>query len=122
MNKWQLPGAILRPISFEPTSNKWAGQPCNGYHIHVTKVTDYQPYLTSLRLLREVIRNHGDDFKWKNPPYEYDYERLPIDLIIGDRTVRQRIENDENIDDMAFEWQKDLSAFIAQSREIHLYT
>jgi hypothetical protein len=77
--------------------------------------------MTSLRLLQEVIRYHGNDFQWKRPPYEYEYERLPIDLIIGDRNVRQGIENGEDIDDMASEWQEDIAAFMDQSREVQLY-
>jgi uncharacterized protein YbbC (DUF1343 family) len=122
LNSLNIPGVVLRPISFEPTSNKWAGQPCNGYQIHITAVTEYQPYLTSLRLLQEIIRNHGEDFKWKNPPYEYEYERLPIDLIIGDRNVRHRIESGMDIDKIALEWQADLSAFTSQSQTVHLYS
>jgi len=118
----QIPGVILRPISFEPTFNKWAGQPCYGYQIHVTEATAYQSYTTSLRLLQAVIRHHGGDFKWKQPPYEYEFERLPIDLIIGDSSIRQRIEEGEDIDDIASEWQEDLDAFIAQSQEFRLYT
>lgn len=119
--KLQIPGVILRPITFEPTSNKWAGQPCNGYQIHVTDATAYRPYITSLKLLQEVIRHHGEDFQWKRPPYEYEFERRPIDLIIGDRNVRQRIEIGDNVDDIASEWQKDLEVFAIQSREIRLY-
>ena len=121
LNNLNIPGVVLRPISFEPTSNKWSGQPCNGYQIHITSVPEYQPYLTSLRLLQEIIRNHGDDFKWKNPPYEYEYERLPIDLIIGDKNVRHRIENGADIDEISLEWQADLSTFTAQCQTVHLY-
>jgi uncharacterized protein YbbC (DUF1343 family) len=121
LKKQNIPGVILRSISFEPTANKWTGQSCNGFQIHVTNATAYQPYMTSLRLLQEVIRYHGNDFQWKRPPYEYEYERLPIDLIIGDRNVRQGIENGEDIDDMASEWQEDIAAFMDQSREVQLY-
>ena len=122
LSEQKMPGVILRPVSFEPTFNKWAGQPCKGYQLHVTETTAYQPYITSLRLLQEVIRHHGGDFKWKQPPYEYEFERLPIDLIIGDSRIRQRIEKGEDIDDIASEWQDDLDAFVAQSQQIRMYS
>ncbi len=117
----QLPGVVLRPVSFEPTANKWAGQVCNGFQIHITDSTTYQPYRTSLKLLQFVMRHHSGEFRWKLPPYEYEFERLPIDLIIGDKGIRQRIEIGDDIDGMADEWQETIDAFVDQSRKIRLY-
>lgn len=115
-------GAILRPTMFEPTFNKWAGHPCTGYQIHVTDTDAYLPYKTSLRLLQAVFQLCKGDFQWKSPPYEYEFERLPIDLIIGDRDVRQKIENGDDIDNIASHWLKALDDFVSQSRKYHLYT
>ncbi len=117
----ELPGAHLRPTIFEPTSNKWAGQPCRGFQIHVIDPLRYTPYVTSLKLLQAAIELHGDDFQWKPPPYEYELERLPIDLIIGDEAVRKRIEGLERIGDIAASWQDELDQFVQVSREYHLY-
>ena len=116
-----IPGVILRPITFEPTANKWSGQPCHGYQIHVTDRNGYRPYITSLKLLQEVIRHHGEDFQWKPPPYEYEFERLPIDLIIGDRKVRERIERLDPIDDVSASGAKTSIGFVILSRDIRLY-
>jgi uncharacterized protein YbbC (DUF1343 family) len=71
--------------------------------------------------LQAVIRHHRQNFQWKSPPYEYEFERLPIDLIIGDRTVRERIERLEPIDDIAASWRDALDTFVTLSRNIHLY-
>jgi len=114
-------GAFLREIGFEPTSNKWQGQRCNGFQIHVTDPFEYQPYITTLRLLQSVIFHHKDPFDWKPPPYEYEFQKLPIDLIIGDTQVRRQIEKLETIDEIAESWREDLEAFIKISREFHLY-
>ena len=76
---------------------------------------------TSLRLLSAVLSNHGQQFEWKSPPYEYEFERLPIDLIIGDRTVRERIERLDPIDDISASWRDALARFVTLSRDIHLY-
>jgi len=117
----ELPGVILRPVTFEPTANKWSGHPCHGFQIHVTDPQRYRPYATSLKLLQAVIRHHRQDFQWKPPPYEYEFERLPIDLIIGDRTVRERVERLDPIDDISVSWREALARFVTLSRDIHLY-
>ena len=116
-----LPGSHLRPVIFEPTSNKWTGQPCRGFQIHVTDPLKYRPYVTSLKLLQAVIELHGDDFQWKPPPYEYEFERLPIDLIIGNKTVRKRLEGLDRIGDIAASWKGELDQYVQVSREYHLY-
>lgn len=117
----ELPGVILRPVTFEPTANKWCGRPCHGFQVHVTDPQRYRPYAAALELLQAVIRHHRQEFAWKPPPYEYEYERLPIDLIIGDRSVRERIEGLEPIADIARSWREALATFLALSRTVHLY-
>jgi uncharacterized protein YbbC (DUF1343 family) len=116
-----IPGIILREAVFEPTANKWQAQPCRGFQIHVTEPDEFRPYETSLRLLQAVILHHKREFKWKQPPYEYETERLPIDLIIGDRKIRERLENLESIDQIVASWQTRLNEFADISRGFHLY-
>ncbi len=116
-----IAGIVLRQVVFEPTANKWHAQPCRGFQIHITNPNRYRPYETSLRLLQAIIRNHPADFEWKQPPYEYETRRLPIDLIIGDRQIRSRLENMEPIESVAESWQAELEAFSQVSRQFHLY-
>ena len=117
----QVPGALLRPISFEPTFGKWMGTACRGFQIHVTDPSAYRSYETAVRLLDAVISVHGDSFRWKEPPYEYEYEKLPIDLIFGDDKVRKRLESHENIDDIIHDFEKDAAAFREMSEPHKLY-
>jgi uncharacterized protein YbbC (DUF1343 family) len=116
-----IPGIILRPVAFEPTANKWQAQLCQGFQIHITDPHAYRPYETSLRLLQVVIRHHQKDFAWKQPPYEYETRRLPIDLIIGDGKIRRRLEKIEPIETIAMSWQTQLDEFSEISRAYHLY-
>jgi uncharacterized protein YbbC (DUF1343 family) len=118
----QLPGARLRTTVFEPVANKWQGTGCNGFQIHVTRRDRFRPYETSLRILQALIKCHGDRFEWKMPPYEYEFERLPIDLIIGDRQVRRRIEKLEPIERVAASWQTGLEEFRRMSRTYRIYS
>ena len=120
-NADKLPGAILRPAVFEPTSGKWQGEACNGFQIHVTDPLKFKPYLTSLRFLQAIIACHPQEFKWKLPPYEYEYERLPMDLILGDSDIRRQIENLEPIEKIEASWQEELERFKVISSKYHLY-
>jgi uncharacterized protein YbbC (DUF1343 family) len=114
-------GATFRPVVFEPTSNKFKETICKGFQIHVTDPYEFKPYITTLKLLQAVILHHKDQFRWKLPPYEYEFERHPIDLIIGNKRIRQRIEHLDNIDDIEKSWLDDLNGFIEISRKFHLY-
>ena len=114
-------GAVLRPIFFEPTANKWAGQVCGGAQIHVTDASPYRPYATSLRLLQTVCQLWPDKFAWKQPPYEYEFERLPIDLILGSQKIRKALEEMTPIADIEATWQDDLTEFRTISENYFLY-
>jgi uncharacterized protein YbbC (DUF1343 family) len=115
------PGVFLRPTAFEPTAGKWSGRPCYGFQLHVVDARRYQPYMTTLQLLQAIIAHHPEEFSWKPPPYEYEYRRMPIDLIIGDRTVRERLEKLEPLADIAADWRPELEKFEQTRLEYYLY-
>jgi uncharacterized protein YbbC (DUF1343 family) len=117
----ELPGVILRPTIFEPTSNKWSATTCKGFQIHIRDPLIYRPYRTTLQILQSVIFHHEDRFEWKPPPYEYEFDRMPIDLIMGDRDVRQRLEAFEPIGQIEASWQADLDQFRTIRRSYLLY-
>ena len=117
-----LKGIVLRETAFEPTSGKWQGELCRGFQVHIMDPNIYQPYITSLKLLQAVMRHHANDFSWKKPPYEYEFERLPIDLIIGNSEIRKRMERMDSLDDIAESWKPGLNCFVHDSRKHHLYS
>lgn len=117
----ELPGCILRPLVFEPTSGKWAGKTCHGFHLHVVDPTIFMPYRTSLVLLQALLSLYPEEFSYKKPPYEYEYERLPMDLIIGDRSVRQGIEQGVDIMELEQSWHNDLQEFLQRCQAVFLY-
>jgi len=116
-----IPGAVFRPAVFEPTSNKWQQAACNGFQIHLTDPPRYRPFATTLHLLQAVILHHGDQFEWQTPPYEYEFDRMPIDLIVGDRTIRKRLEKLEPLEEIEASWQEDLERFKEISNQFKLY-
>jgi uncharacterized protein YbbC (DUF1343 family) len=116
-----LPGCHLRPLAFEPTANKWAGQCCRGFHLHVTEAASFMPYRTTLALLQAFMRCYPSEFALKQPPYEYEYERLPLDLILGDANLRQRLAQGDDLLGLEQDWQADLSRFEQIRRKYFLY-
>lgn len=114
-------GAFLRPVAFEPTANKWQGRLCRGFQIHVTDSETYHPYRTSLALLQAVIKCHPQAFQWKSPPYEYEHQRLPMDLILGDQDLRHRLFDMEAIDAIVGAWGPELANYDEMRRQYMLY-
>jgi uncharacterized protein YbbC (DUF1343 family) len=121
LEKTALPGCSLRPIIFEPTSGKCTGEACYGFQIHVTNPQTFLPYRTSLALLQATILLYPEDFQYKQPPYEYEFERLPMDLILGDREVRNQLEAGRPICEIEESWQDALSAFDHTRKKYFLY-
>ncbi len=90
-------GCRLRDCWFEPTFHKHAGKLCAGVQIHVEDVTydhdSFRPWrlialaLKSLRILKP------DYDLWRNFPYEYEHDRLAIDLINGSELLRQWVDD-----------------------------
>ena len=117
-----LPGCILRPVAFEPTANKFQGQLCKGFHMHVTNRHSFMPYRTSLAILGTILKFYGDDFRYKEPPYEYEYEKLPLDMILGSRSLRKALESGEKVMDLEKGWQGELDEFECLRREFFLYS
>jgi uncharacterized protein YbbC (DUF1343 family) len=116
-----LPGVVLRDVAFEPTFHKWAGKPCYGFQLHVTDLLAFKPYFTTLALLWVIRRLHPKQFAWRQPPYEYETERLPIDLLTGDAAIREGLDVGWPLAELEAAWQPDLQVFIEKSREFWLY-
>lgn len=118
----ELPGVILRPTCFQPTFHKWAGEVCRGFQLHVTERRRFKPYFTTLALLAAVRRLYPERFHWRQPPYEYDYERLPFDLLTGDPALRLGLEAGEAVTALEAAWQPELTAFLEHRQDFLLYS
>jgi uncharacterized protein YbbC (DUF1343 family) len=115
-------GCYLQEISFRPTFNKWKGELCSGFMIHILDHRAYRPYFTTIALLKAIIEIHRKDFQWKEPPYEYEYEKMPIDMILGDSNLRREIETGEDLTTIEEKWLTGLDSFPTWQRPYLLYT
>lgn len=116
-----LPGVVLREASFEPTFHKWAGELCRGFQLHVTDRWSFKPYFTTLTLLGVIREFYSQEFAWRQPPYEYETERLPIDLLTGDAAIRESLDQGTPVVDMEAAWQRELGEFLEVRREFLIY-
>lgn len=116
-----LRGCTLREISFKPTFNKWCDQACKGFMIHILDRKVFRSYETAIALLSTIMDIHQDKFKWKEPPYEYVYDKLPIDLILGNTELRKAIEKGEDINRINDKWLSERDDFIELRKQYLLY-
>jgi uncharacterized protein YbbC (DUF1343 family) len=119
MNAHRLPGVYFRPAVFEPTFQKYAKQPCGGAQLHVTDRHAFRPVLTGAALIHTFRKMDPQRFAWRQPPYEYEHDKLPIDILAGSDVLRQQIEREVPIPDIAASWRDDEQAF-ARLREKYL--
>jgi uncharacterized protein YbbC (DUF1343 family) len=108
LNALKLPGVFFRENYFQPTFQKFAGnvnatpssrdscdkksgegaastfgQLCGGAQIHVTDREAFRPFQTGLEIIRAIRRSYPEQFAWKQPPYEYETKKLPIEILLG---------------------------------------
>jgi uncharacterized protein YbbC (DUF1343 family) len=116
-----LPGVHFRPVSFEPTFHKHAGLACGGCQVHVTDRAAFRPVLTAVSLIAAFHRAGPDRFAWREPPYEYEYTQVPIDVLYGSPRLREAIAAGVSAAAIAGEWTAALEAFTALRRRFLLY-
>jgi uncharacterized protein YbbC (DUF1343 family) len=114
---YDLPGVFVRETWFQPTFHKWAGEVCGGFQLHVTDRRAFKPYFTTLAILQVVLQLYPDQFHWRQPPYEYEYDRLPIDLLTGDPKIREGLEQNLPLTQMEQDWSTGLQEFLQQRQE-----
>ncbi len=119
--KPHVQGAAFRPVTFEPAFDKFQGRPCTGFQIHITDKARFKPYRLGIALLRALCLTHPDSFSWLDPPYEYETEKLPIDILIGSRAIRQRLEQGHSIEAIESSWQDDLEKYRQMRQPLLLY-
>lgn len=114
-------GCHLQEITYRPTFHKWEKEICRGFMIHVLDPHVYRPCFTTIALLRSIMEIHGPLFKWKDPPYEYEYEEMPIDLILGDYSLRSELEKGADLAEIQERWLAELEDYLAWRGPYLLY-
>jgi len=87
-----LPGVRFIPWDFQPTARKFAGQICGGVFVKVTDPLAFRPIWTYASIILSAKCLAPSRFQWSEPPYEYETERLPIDILAGSSRLRSMVD------------------------------
>jgi len=117
----KLPGAVFRPLHFQPAFHKWSGELCAGVQIHVTDRLAFRPVLTAVAILAAMRELWPGKFEWKQPPYEYENKKLPIDILAGGPGLREGVDRAKAPDEIARAWRQGLSRFDREVSQCLLY-
>ena len=114
-------GVFLREAQFKPMFNKHAGLVCNGLNLIVTKPKSIRSFDLSVAMIRAAFELYPAEFKWQEPPYEYVYDQLPIELLIGARTASQKLTAEKFSLKDPF-WHAGIKKFSEEVTDFHLYS
>lgn len=87
-----LKGVTFIPIFFKPEFSKFQGEVCKGILVEPGNLDEFNSFEVYYEIIRLVRNNYPDLFKWKEPPYEFEYHRPPIDMICGTAKIREAME------------------------------
>ena len=121
MNGLDLPGVKFRPAVIEPTFHKHAKASCGGCQIHVVDRETFRPVEAGVALIAAFREADPRQFAWRDPPYEYEHEKLPFDILAGSSELREQIEDGVSARDIAESWDAPIKEFEKLRKKFLLY-
>jgi uncharacterized protein YbbC (DUF1343 family) len=121
LKKDPLPGVVFRPLRFQPTFHKFAGEICGGIQLHVVDRESFKPVITGVAIVGAIRRLYPGHFEWTKPPYEYVYDKLPFDVINGSARLREQIESGVSVSEIEASWSDGLNDFAGRRAGYLLY-
>jgi uncharacterized protein YbbC (DUF1343 family) len=115
----RFPGVRFRPTVFRPMFQKHAARTCGGVQVHVTDSEAFRPFSVYLALIRAARTQDRAAFDWRREPYEFESDRLAIDLLLGRHDLRPMLEGGASVGEMEAVWAAGLAAF-RELRDRHL--
>jgi uncharacterized protein YbbC (DUF1343 family) len=103
------PGIALRPVRFVPTFDKWQGRTCGGLALHINQPHTVRSVALTLSIIASARKLYPRDFAWLPPPYEYEHEKMPIDILFGSAGLREEQTKTAALDEVA--WRQRTKAF-----------
>lgn len=91
--EFTLEGVVPLPVRFRPTFNKWHGQSCGGIFLSVVDPDSFRSYETTLAMLSCIQQLWPQHFELLPPPYEYETEKLPMDILTGSSELSAALQN-----------------------------
>jgi len=111
LTQLSLPGVIFRSCAFQPTFQKHAKVTCGGVQIHVVDRDRFDSVLAGIAMVKVAHDMYPGEFRWKEPPYEYVFDKNPFDVISGTNKIREAFEQGVDLDTIRQGWQAPLAEF-----------
>jgi len=121
LNHQGIPGARFRAVRFVPQFHKHAHQVCGGVQVHVRNPRLFPAFSAYLLLIAAARRQAPDKFAWRQPPYEYETVKLPIDILCGTDGVRRAIEQGGSLWPLVRGFSDQAAAFRRRREKFLLY-
>jgi uncharacterized protein YbbC (DUF1343 family) len=121
LNARGLPGVHFRPVVFEPTFQKHAKQPCGGCQIHVLNRESFRAVQSGVAVLTEIRAQNPAAFQWRQPPYEYEHDKLPFDILAGSAQLREQIDGGMPAGAIVDSWRDEIERFRTERQGYLLY-
>jgi uncharacterized protein YbbC (DUF1343 family) len=121
MNALGLGGVFFRPAVFEPTFQKHAKTTCAGCQMHVLDRRAFKPVEAGVALIKAFRDAGPGQFAWRQPPYEYEHTKMPIDILAGSSDLREQIEAGVSAKDIARSWTATVDTFMRTRERYLLY-
>lgn len=119
LNRRELPGVRFRPVFFEPSASKHAGQLCQGVQVHVVDRLRLRAVEVGLEVVAACRRQAPERFAFLPSPSPD--EPAHFDYLAGTPAVREAILSNRPVKALTAEWQADLAAFAEVRRPYLLY-
>jgi uncharacterized protein YbbC (DUF1343 family) len=115
-------GCAFRTHNFIPTFHKFSGENCNGLQIHITDINAYKPVSTALEIFDAIIETSPvDSLKFNLPPYEYEYNLMPFDILAGDSEMRETLRLRKNVKSEQERWFSEIEEFKKEFKQFAEY-
>ena len=86
-------------------------------------VRSFRPVSTALDILDAVLKTSpSGEMKFNNPPYEYEYNLMPFDILSGDSGMRETLKNQRSLKAEKERWASETEDFIIEFSQLSVYS
>jgi uncharacterized protein YbbC (DUF1343 family) len=118
-----IEGCVFRSHDFIPTFHKFCGELCYGLQIHITEADLFRPVCVALEIFDAIIETTPpDSLKFKMPPYEYEYNLMPFDILSGDSLMRESLISRGSTRSEKERWETEIEIFRKEFRQSAIYS
>ncbi len=111
LNDRKISGCRFRMHDYIPTFHKFAKTVCHGVQIHVTEPEKFRPVRTFVEIFRAIMKTSEGSLRFLPPPYEYERELTPFDILAGDSKTREMLQSGTDPLSEFARWDEEMNGF-----------